>query len=60
MKFIYVLNPEVSISFLEKGLKKLGETIINGKKVDVFANDKQIFLGKYEKNEIILSNRLFF
>ena len=60
MKFIYVLNPEVSISFIAKGLKKLGETTVNGQKVDIFANDKDVFLGKYEKNEIILSNRLFF
>lgn len=60
MKFIYVLNPEVSLSFTQKGLKKLGETIINGQKADIYENSKMIYLGKYEKNEIILSNRLFF
>lgn len=60
MKFIYVLNPEVTLAFIQKGLKKMGETNINGQKVDIFENSKEVFLGKYEKNEIFLSNKLFF
>lgn len=60
MKFIYSLNPEVSQSLLGKGLKKIGETIINGTKADIFENSKEVYLGKYEKNTLILMNRLFF
>jgi hypothetical protein len=60
MKFIYSLNPEVSLSLVQKGLKKIGETIINGTKADIFENNKEVYLGKYEKNTLILMNRLFF
>lgn len=60
MKFIYSLNPEVSLSLLQKGLKKIGETIINGTKADIFENNKEVYLGKYEKNTLLLMNRLFF
>lgn len=60
MKFIYSLNPEVSLSLTQKGLKKIGETIINGTKADIFENNKEVYLGKYEKNTLILMNRLLF
>jgi len=54
------MNSEVTQSLIDKGLKKLGETIINGQKADIFENNKEIFLGKYEKNTLILMNRLMF
>lgn len=60
MKFIYVFNEEVVNSFKEKGLKQIGEVAIDGKKAYIFENCKTIFIGKYEKNEIFLSNKLFF
>jgi len=60
MKFIYSMNLEVSQSLIDKGLKKIGETTINGEKADIFQNDKNIYLGKYEKNTLILMNRLLF
>jgi len=60
MKFIYSLNPEVSLSLIQKGLKKIGETVINGVKADIFENCKEIYLGKYEKNTLLLMNKLFF
>jgi len=60
MKFMYVFNKEVAQSFDEKGLKKISEVVIDGKNAFVFENRKDIFIGKYEKNEILLSNKLFF
>lgn len=60
MKFIYVFNEEVAKSFEQKGLKKLNEVVIDGKNAFVFENRKDIFIGKYEKNEMLLSNKLFF
>jgi len=60
MKFIYSMNLEVSQSLIDKGLKKIGEATINGEKADIFQNDKNIYLGKYEKNTLILMNRLLF
>ena len=60
MKFIYSMNNEVTQSLIDKGLKKIGETLINGIKADIFENNKEIFLGKYEKNTLLLMNKLFF
>lgn len=60
MKFIYSMNAEVSQSLKDKGLKQIGETVINGVKADIFQNDKNIYLGKYEKNTLLLMNKLFF
>ena len=60
MKFIYSMNAEVSESLKSKGLKQIGETVINGVKTDIFENNKEIYLGKYEKNALILMNKLFF
>ncbi len=60
MKFIYVFNKEVADAFKEKGLIQINEVSIDGKTAFVFENQKTVFLGKYEKNEILLSNKLFF
>lgn len=60
MKFIYCLNPEVAKDLELAGLKKLGNTIINGKEVTVYENCKTTYISKYQKNEVLLSNQLFF
>jgi hypothetical protein len=60
LKFIYVFNVEVQRELEEKGFKKLGEATINGQKAKIYANEKDKFLNKYQKNELLLSNRLFF
>ena len=60
MKFIYCLNPLLAKDLEDAGLKKLGDTVINGKVVPYFENRKDIFLSKYQKSEILLSNQLFF
>ena len=60
MKFIYCLNPSVAEDLEKAGLKKLGDTVINGKVVPYFENRKDIYLSKYAKNELLLSNQLFF
>jgi hypothetical protein len=60
MKFIYCLNPEVALDLENAGLKKLGETIINGKVVPYFENSKTVYLSRYAKAELLLSNQLFF
>jgi len=60
MKFIYCLNPSLAKDLEESGLKKLGETVINGKVIPYFENSKTVFLNRYQKNEILLSNQLFF
>lgn len=60
MKFIYCLNPEVALDLENAGLKKLGETVINGKVVPYFENRKDIYISKYQKSEVMLSNKIFF
>jgi hypothetical protein len=60
LKFIYVFNKEVQKELEEKGFKNLGETTINGQKAKIYMNSKDIFINKYQKNELLLSNRLFF
>lgn len=60
MKFIYCSNPRVIKDLEEFGLKKIGNTIINGKETIVFANNKTTYLNAYAKNEIFLSNQLLF
>jgi len=60
MKFIYVFNEEVAKALEAKGLIKINEVIIDGKKAFCYENQKTVFIGKYEKNEILLSNKLFF
>lgn len=60
MKLIYVFNDEVKEEFLEKGLKLIQQTVIGEKKAYVFENNKNVFLNKYDKNQIMLSNQMFF
>ena len=60
MKFIYCMNPVVVKDFELIGLKRLGYTYINGKRVAVFENNKTTYLNVYQKGEIFLSNRLCF
>ena len=60
MKFIYCLNPLLAKDLEDAGLKKLGDTVINGKVVPYFENSKTVYLSKYAKNELLLSNQLFF
>ena len=60
MRFIYCLNPFVAKDLELLGLTKLGDTVINGNVVPYFANSKEIILTKFAKNEILLSNQLFF
>ena len=60
MKFIYSMNKEVSRDLESAGLEKLGRCMINGGEVEVFLNSKEIYINKYQKSSVILSNRLFF
>ena len=60
MKFIYCLNPDVAVDLEKAGLQKLGETVINGKVVPYFENKKDVYINKYQKTELLLSNKLFF
>jgi hypothetical protein len=60
LKFIYSLNEDVSRDLEAIGLKKIGETEIDGKKVIIFENNRNSYLSRYAKNEILLSNKLFF
>jgi len=60
MKFIYVFNEEVADALREKGLTQINQVTIDDKVAFVFENRKDIFIGKYEKNELLLSNKLFF
>jgi hypothetical protein len=60
VKFIYVFNEQVQEEFIKKGLIVLGETTINGIKAKIFQNSKTVFLNQYEKNEVLLSNKLVF
>jgi hypothetical protein len=60
MKFIYVFNKEVAQYLEEKGLKKIQELTINGKQAYCYENQKDIYIGKYEKNELLLTNKLMF
>lgn len=60
MKFIYCLNKEVAEDLEKSGLKKLGEASINGKDAVIFQNSKEIYINRYAKNTLFLSNQLFF
>ena len=60
MKFIYCMNEEVSKDLEASGLKKIGQACINGKPVDIYANSRTVYISKYQKQEVLLSNRLFF
>ena len=60
MKFIYCLNEDVSKDLEAAGLVKVGKTVINGQVVDIYENSKEIYLNRYQKNEIVLSNKLCF
>lgn len=60
MKFIYCLNPAVAEDLEKAGLKKLGDTVINGKVVPYFENRVDVYVNKYQKGHILLSNQLFF
>ena len=41
MKFIYVFHKDVAKDLEESGLQKYGETIIDGKPVAIFLNNKR-------------------
>ncbi|MDD4778997.1 MAG: hypothetical protein PHT02_00140 [Tissierellia bacterium] len=63
MKFIYVFSEEVAQDMELSGFKKLeenNEVIIGGKRAIVFLNNKESYLNKYQKQYILLSNKLFF
>ena len=60
MKFIYCLNETVARDLESLGLKKIGETQINGQTAQIYENSKDVYLSKYTKNEIVLMNRLLF
>ena len=63
MKFIYVFSEEVAKDMESSGFKRLegnSEVIIDGKKAIVFCNNKESYLNKYQKQYVLLSNRLFF
>lgn len=60
MRFIYTFNKEIANELKEKGLNSLGEVDINNQKAFVFENRKDVFLNKYAKNELLLTNKLMF
>jgi phosphoenolpyruvate-protein kinase (PTS system EI component) len=63
MKFIYVFSEDVAKDMELSGFKKLeenNEVIIDGKKAIVFVNNKESYLNKYQKQYVLLSNKLFF
>lgn len=63
MKFIYVFSEDVAKDMELSGFKKLeenNEVSIDGKKAIVFINNKESYLNKYQKQYILLSNKLFF
>ncbi|HEY5588890.1 MAG TPA: hypothetical protein VIK86_08045 [Candidatus Paceibacterota bacterium] len=60
MKFLYVLDKEVADSLIQKGMKNISITTIEGKTAYVFENSKDVFIGQYAKNQILLTNKLFF
>jgi len=63
MKFIYVFSEDVANDMVLSGFKKLeenSEVIIDGKKAIVFTNNKESYLNKYQKQYVLLSNKLFF
>jgi len=63
MKFIYVFSQDVAKDMENSGFKKLeenNEVIIDGKKAIIFINNKESYLNKYQKQYILLSNKLFF
>jgi len=63
MKFIYVFSDDVAKDMEISGFKKLeenNEVNIDGKKAIVFLNNKESYLNKYQKQYILLSNKLFF
>lgn len=60
MKFIYVFNKEVADDLELSGLKKHGEVVIDGRIAYIFYNNRETYISKYAKNEILLSNKLFF
>lgn len=60
MKFIYCMNKAVSKDLEDAGLKKLGKAKINGEDIDIFENSKEIYINKYQKAQVLLTNKLFF
>ena len=60
MKFIYCMNKKVSEDLSSLGLKRIGCASINGQEVDIYQNSRDVYISKYQKMEIILSNKLFF
>jgi hypothetical protein len=60
MRFIYSLDDLVSKDLENSGFKKIGETIIDGKKAIIFENNRSSYINKYQKNTILLTNKLFF
>ena len=63
MKFIYVFSEDVAKDMEISGFKRLeenNEVNIDGKKAIVFLNNKESYLNKYQKQYILLSNKLLF
>jgi len=63
MKFIYCFSEDVAKDMEISGFEKVQNNsivFIDGKKAIVFLNNKESYLNKYQKQNIILSNKLFF
>ena len=63
MKFIYVFSDDVARDMELAGFQRIegnNELMIDGKKAIVFVNNKESYLNKYQKQHILLSNKLFF
>ena len=63
MKFIYVFSEDVAKDMELSGFKRLeenNEVNIDGQKAIVFINNKESYLNKYQKQFVLLSNKLFF
>lgn len=63
MKFIYVFSDDAARDMELAGFQRIegnNELMIDGKKAIVFVNNKESYLNKYQKQHILLSNKLFF
>ena len=60
MKYMYVMDKEVAEELRNKKLLQIGTTIINGQEAYIFENNRDTYIGKYEKTQIVFANRLMF
>jgi phosphoenolpyruvate-protein kinase (PTS system EI component) len=63
MKFIYVFSEDVAKDMESAGFERVPENdtvVIDGQKAIVFLNNKESYLNRYQKQNVLLSNRLFF